>query len=288
MPPTLEPIKIADTAKGPFSWQDESDDVYHSNGAVGSSTAKAAWRNPYLYYLLKRNQCPFSDNEAMARGRRAHMYFLEPERFASACVVRPPGLSLRTKEGRDWKEKVQGKHIVAGDEFDALEQARLTCPPEIHDLFDSTLHKREATLRGLWKGLGIQARFDLYDPVQAINYDLKRTSQFDMFDKQSYNLGMWLQAGWYSAVHGAALGTPLGATYLVVSETTAPYRWRLCSFSPAMISHGCGVADMVIDDLVERYESNQWLDYEDPACLDFPAWAPEISEEPVMEGDCVG
>ena len=224
----------------------------------------------------------------MMKGRRAHMYFLEPQRFVKECVCRPEGMNFRTKEGKAWKEDHEGMAILDREEMLALERAWDTCPPQIRSLLQDEGPQREMGLRAEWQGLGIQARFDIFHDLDCTNYDLKRTSNFDDFQRQAYNLGMWFQAGWYASVFAAAGGQPLAGTKLIVSEVQAPYRWKIFTVSKTMIDHGTMEADAVIEDLLHRYETQSWLDYEPAGLLDFPSWAPEVAEpELIMESDCV-
>jgi len=105
----------------------ESNDSYHGNVSVSTSTIKDFIKSPYLYYRkhVKRD-VERKETAAMTFGSSFHEFILEPDVFAQNHACLPSDFNGRTKEGKATKEAMEEgwKTILTQSDADALCQLR--------------------------------------------------------------------------------------------------------------------------------------------------------------------
>lgn len=205
----------------------ESNEVYHGNEAVSTSTIKDFIKSPYLYYRkYVAKDVERSETAAMTFGSMAHTFILEPEAFEKEYVVMPDGIDRRTKDGKAAYAEIEdsGKKIVSASDYKAVLELRKAIDlnptaklmlsngvAEVSWRIDAGAYKMQS--RTDWfvescneeqaeelrkHGLSIKAG----DPVIV---DLKTTQSLEDWEMQNYGnvifkYGYQLQLGFYLAV----------------------------------------------------------------------------------------
>lgn len=207
---------------------------YHSRPEISKSDLDVASRSGKHFCFKKETQADKTKQKeptpAMRIGSAFHTQVLEPHLFEKEYVFAPEDLSMRTKEGKKWKEeqKELNKTILTKEEgiivagmADSLVSSKVAT-----NLFNN---KGTAEQSFFWAdsqtNLGCKCRPDfLFDDGSTI-VDLKTTADasYKGFLKSISNFRYHVQAGWY--MHGLeqATGTRPKRFIFVAVEKTAPY-----------------------------------------------------------------
>lgn len=91
-------------------------EAYHASPGVSSSQLKAI-----LNQSPAHSQVSIGSTPAMEFGTAFHMALLEPELFDLHYTVRPEGIDLRNKEGKQWKAENCDKTILKQEEYEHIQ-----------------------------------------------------------------------------------------------------------------------------------------------------------------------
>ena len=192
--------------------------AYRALPAMNWSRLKDIHTSPKLFKY--REDHPRPDTPALSNGRLIHMAVLEPERFAAECVIRPPGIDLRNKEGKAWKASLEGRSIVDQAVLDCAD-AVLT-DPEASALLAGCKTEVTAEWVDQLTGVSCKARLDAAKSVAFI--DLKSCRGLKQFHRDAENMLYHGQVAWYhDGAIAAGLIEPDADAYLIAVESSEPF-----------------------------------------------------------------
>lgn len=254
--------------------KDEPSGVYHAMNAITSSAVRAYLKSPQYYRDYMDGIRP-DPTYALEYGTATHYYFLEPEKFAAMCVVKPEGLNLTTKEGKAWKLEQGCKRIIQPDDFTDMRRMRDRMPLEVADIIAAC--DKEVTVRVTVDGLNLQCRPDLWDINGGRKFDLKTINDIDSIHGSIWKRGYHIQDRYYTHVIKLATGKKTSVSDFIFVEKQPPYRWRIVSLDPdyqMLADHMIGIA---LRGIGERTKSGVWKDSEDDLyeIASPPEWATE-------------
>lgn len=202
----------------------ESNEVYHANEAVGSSTLKSIAKSSVLHAINQE----FKATDSLLIGSAAHAAILEPETFDSQFAVAPK-VDKRTKLGKEtWNlfmEEAGDKQLLNEDQMAIVEGIKAATMS--HPIARGMLTGGEAEYSYYSKcpetGLELKCRPDYVN--QGALIDLKTTldASLEGFTRQAGNLYYHLQAAYYLDVYNAANGTNVNEFFFVAVENKAPF-----------------------------------------------------------------
>lgn len=174
---------------------------YRNHPALNFSSAKHALKSPAEYIAKAGNKT--EPTKSMVIGTTLHEVVLEGANFDDVVCVKPEGLSLTTKEGREWKGSA-GKPIISSEDAAAIYsmESRINMHEEAQDIL-RLCNKRETPLFGRFRGEEIKGMVDAhgYLPAlwQLIVCDIKTTDDPSprAFEKTVIERDYDMQAAWY-------------------------------------------------------------------------------------------
>lgn len=181
-----------------------SNTEYHKHNALSASGLKSFMKSPahYQQYLADKSREDGAEStNAMILGGYIHSLILEPEKAVSEYAIQPDGLSLATKDGKEWKSQNADKIIIKYADSITAENAKKS-------LYLNPLSKRLLT-GGIaessifWKddetGIECKIRPDYLINDNNFIIDLKTTTDSSpaSFKKSSWNLNYHIQASFY-------------------------------------------------------------------------------------------
>jgi exodeoxyribonuclease VIII len=248
--------------------------------ALSQSTLKRIERSPgHLQHYLAHgmDRTPWLDFGAAADCLR----FEGRAAFESQYVARPPGLDLRTKDGRAWKAKHGHKTLVPP----AVE----TClaAVEAHPVASELLSGGEAQLSVVWRdpdtGEWLRGRPDYYIPDDNMApqrhptvVDLKTTDDAspEAFGRKAYGLRYHWQAAMYLDGLEAVTGRPHEDFVLVVAERDPPHRVEVYRVPEEIILQGRLEYYAALELYAKCRRDNSWPTSSGQLqTLEFPGWA---------------
>jgi exodeoxyribonuclease VIII len=246
---------------------DEPNETYHANPAFSSSEGKLALQDLRLLGDYRQGILPQrSDSKAMFFGSAVHCQLLEPEAFADRYAVKPEGLNLTTKAGREWKAEHEGIDILSMEDLRAIEFMVDRLCPAVREILEDEEGKPEVTIRVADDGLPLQCRLDWWRPSAHAIHDLKTTARFGNFVRGAFDLHYAFSCAWYCHVYHLELGVYPTFDFLVV-ESVPPYRSAVFTPTDAFLAFGRSQLEEVLPKLREAHASG-----------DYPSECPERVE----------
>jgi len=240
-------------------------EVYHSSAPAWLSKTSIrdylehgpSWfRQAYIDKTLAR-QTPGGAEQ----GQALDCYLTEGEEvFVKRYVVKPPELSLATKEGKAWKEAHAGRKVISHEDSEILADAvaAVVTHPQWAGI---QCARAQTTIRRYSQGLGLglQSRPDWLDVNRGILYDLKKTRDLSRFGAQAIDLGYHIQAaiaGWCLA--GESI--PLEHAYLVAVEWERGARCRVYEIPQEALAHAEQTMRQAAAEIADRIKRDYWTD----------------------------
>jgi exodeoxyribonuclease VIII len=164
--------------------------------------------------------------------------------FALAYAVRPPGLDMRRKAGKDWAKEQENKTIVPRSVVDCAEAVAL------HPLYERYLQGGESQLSATWQdedsGLWCKCRPDYaLDGIGTCGNgsmltDLKTSATADPreWTRIAHRLKYHWQVAMYLDGMTAATGVDHDRFYFVVAEREPPHRVEIFETPASIIEQG--------------------------------------------------
>lgn len=253
-------------------------DVYHANAAVGSSDLRAFIKSPRLYMDQRLGIGGKKESAALDFGTLAHMYFLEPGRYAKEVITKPEGHDGRTKEGKAWNEANAGRMVISMVDQQVLDVLKVRIPIEVHGILSDPAGQAEVTYRADLEGVTCQCRADWqvpshFDETMDV-YDLKTCQNVDDAATSVWEWGYHIQQEFYRFVIRAATKAKLPRFAFIFCETKPPYRWRVVRLDDALIRNAQEKIGFALAGIRNCIESDEWSDTS-PVCLTVsaPGWA---------------
>lgn len=228
------------------------------------------WRRAYIDRRLIRKR-----PDGAIQGLALDCYLTEgQESFARTFAIKPEGMKLSTREGKEWAQEHEGKEILSWEDglilMDAVDAVRTCC---VWSDMEKALPQRTIRRDSPSLGLGLQARPDFIREDYTVEWDLKKCFDLDRFPGQAFDLAYHTQAaicGWCLAGYGI----PLEHAYLVAVEWERCARCRVLEIPQEMLVHGDHQMRLAAAEIAACIQTNDWTDTQDkPQMLEVPAWA---------------
>jgi hypothetical protein len=245
----------------------QPDQAYRSDPAHAQSYVKHILRSPAHYKAsLKRK---FAPTPFMQMGSALHCLVLEgEEQFERDCILKPEGLSLTTKEGKEWKEANKKKIILSNsDQYQSWDAVHgMAASLRELDWFNSKAkdYRKFNELSLYWEQdkLDCKCRIDrlVFEDDCANILDLKTTDEveFDKFvSKVLSDINYLFQAGWYVEGVHANFNMPAKFTFIGV-ERKPPYVARIFEVGGSMLEEAFRQTTYARQTLAECIAKNEW------------------------------
>ena len=272
----------------------ETNEFYHSTGAVSASTIKDFIKSKYLFYrkyIAKDVEKPVT--EATSFGSSFHEFVLEPEKFKETHAFLPPGFNGRTKESKELRAAMEesGKTILDQGDLDKLVMLRdavFSNPTAAMLLSNGVAEISWRINAGLYD---MQSRTDWFiesasaeqaaelsrsgiviKAGQPIIVDLKTTAELDAWFRGNYGsaiyqYGYHLQLAIYLAVINKIRkeqGKEIVRNFLfAVVEKQAPYDCAVIALDEKSFGLAQTQLKYYLAEIGKCYESGKWEGYKD-------------------------
>ena len=236
---------------------------YRQHSACNFSSLKALLTSPAHYQAAINHK--MEETAAMLLGTLTHAVALEDKEIDAVCTVKPEGLNLATKEGKEWKAKASehGLPIISTDDaihIVNMAQSIRQNPHAAQILAQSP--ERETPLFSHIQGVPCKCLIDAHgtDGVAWWIADLKTTDDAspEAFARKVANYHYDLQAELYSAIlsrHHQIESRPYWLWIAV--EKTAPYTCAVYNANEWRES-GDAKLDQVLQSWKECTASGEW------------------------------
>jgi hypothetical protein len=201
------------------------------------------------------------DELKYAVGKLAHAMILEDKDLRDLYAIKPAGLSLATKEGKQWK-KEQSLPILK--EEDANRVPMMAVAIACHRLASKALEmcpQREVVARGTHRDVHIKGLLDAVgaDAKQRPTIcEIKTTmdARSFAFAKRVLELDYDMQAAWYMSML-----EPAPAFVWIAVESSAPYAVNVFTQTHEMLQSGVQKMEAAITRYKICQDKNSWSTY---------------------------
>jgi hypothetical protein len=270
----------------------QSEFDYRREEGVNQSSLKKILDSPAHYKAALKNK--LIPTPAMEMGTALHCLSLDGrKKFEASYIMKPEGLSLATKAGKEWKAEVGRKKVLnTGGKDDPWNSVQgMATSLERLAWFDPSqkdyIKHNEISVYWDWEGVKCKGRLDRVLVDEGIVLDLKTTDSVDpeTFLKKVVNLGYDFQAAYYARAAEEAFGKPFKFIFVAV-ERKAPFTVDLFEVSPDMMAEGMAKCTAALRLYKTCSETEEWPNRE-PVIrqLEYPGWYKPYGtlEEPDIE-----
>ena len=268
----------------------QSEFDYRRAPGVNQSSLKKILESPAHYQAALKNR--LIPTPAMEMGTAVHCLTLDgPKAFEAQYILKPDGIKLNTKEGKEWKAGVGRKKVLSSGGKDDPWNSVHGMDESLRRLayFDPSqkdyIKHNEVSVYWEWFGVECKARLDRVMIEEGIVLDLKSTDTVDpeLFQKKVVGLGYDFQAAYYAKAAEVAFGKPFRFIFAAV-ERKAPYTVDLFEVTPDMMAEGMYKCEKALKVYAECEASGEWPNREPRILtLDYPGWYNRVSmEEPAQ------
>jgi len=224
---------------------------------------------------------PRPDTPALDLGTAVHCAVLEPDTFDDRYIVRPKGIDLRKKAGKEWKASIDpDKPLLSYDQGWAVEHIRRAVAehPIAAEILEGT--RREETVTWTIDGVACKGRVDAIAPDRLV--DLKTTSKgLARFERDTASMLYHCQLAWYADGCDDANLLPVDApVYIIAAETVEPYDVGVYCLPPEVLEVGRATYERLLGYWCECTRADRWPG-QCPGLqnLELPAWAQHSEDE---------
>ena len=232
----------------------ETNNNYHSNLAVGSTTLKKIHAKTILHAFSEE----FKQSDAMILGSAIHCAILEPERLNIDFAIVPPSAPKKptiaqvnakkpspdTVDAIHWwnhfKAQTANKTILDMSDFEdvhAIKRAVMDHPDASVMLTGGEAEYSYYSTDKEFK-IAKKCRPDYVKNGALIDLKTTQDASYEGFARQIGNLGYHLQAAYYVDVYNESQGTNLNEFFFVAVETKAPYAVAIYRLDEAQLEAG--------------------------------------------------
>lgn len=254
---------------------------YHKVPALSAGGLKRLKQSPAHFYgaQLDPARPPSEPTASMVNGTLVHTLAFEPDEVDRRYVVKPLGLNLSTKGGKEWKE-AQTLQIVSHEDMTAARRqaAALRALPDVAAL----LEQGEAEVSAFWidpaTGAFCKCRPDWVSPAGdgVILVDGKTTTDAspEGFGRAIWNYAYHLQAAHYSAGYELATGKRVLGFVFAVVESSWPHCAAAYMLDDSVMEKARAENLRLAELYVECLRTNTWPGYpRQIQPVNLPAWA---------------
>jgi exodeoxyribonuclease VIII len=253
---------------------------YHAHPAIGSTTAKLAYKSIRLFRDKLDGVYDREPSTAFSIGTLIHMMVLEPSRFAEMVVTQGPinpktgeQYGRNTKAWAEWQAENPNKIVVDPWMITMIERM----PDEVRDIYNSKKGvAEESVYTHLTNGLHAKCRNDWRE--DTLITDLKSIDDVDNCERHIAKYQYWFSHAWYRAVMLAETGKKHQFRF-VFCEKKPPFRWRIVELDADYIMYADDVVRRVIAEIDEAFKNDLWIDNVDISMMaSLPQYLLEYSD----------
>lgn len=257
----------------------QSEFDYRREEGANQSHLKKIIESPAHYQAsLKYKLIP---TPSMEMGTALHTLVLDGhEAFKAGYVKKPDGLSLATKEGKEWKASLGRKKVLVEGGKDDPWNSVIGMGDALRRLEwfsgadEDYIKYNEVSVYWDWEGVRCKARLDRVLVDEGIVLDLKTTDSVEpeLFSKKVVGLGYDFQASFYAKAAEEAFGRPFRFIFVAI-ERRAPYTCDLFEASQDMLDEGHAKCVAALRLLKTCQATNEWPGKQPTIrTLDYPSW----------------
>jgi hypothetical protein len=252
-------------------------EAYRAHDGISASDLKhiVPPRTPahYRANVIERS-VPRTETKAMLLGTLAHLAVLEPDKLESAFVVRPEGLDLRTKPGKEWLAQAGDKPALTQLEADAVFGMRDAVAS--HEVARELLRGTQAEVSMFalhpQTSLPIKGRIDALGASVIVDVKTCEDASPGAFSRQAAALLYDLSAAHYMALADLC-DVPVDSFWWVAVEKSPPFAVAVYQPSEEVMARGMSLAESALVRVRECADCGDWPGYAPSSVLQFPAWA---------------
>jgi hypothetical protein len=257
-------------------------DAYHlSDGVSKSMLDQLAHPKTPAHLRAYLDEPRPEPTDAMQFGTVLHAALLQPETMSN-IAVRPEGLDLRTKTGKEWAEANNDRTIISCDRMKAIKRM-------VDNVWTHPIAKRLLTgsdfERSLFatdqNGTLRKGRLDVLTKAGNILPDVKtcESAAPDDFEKQIFNYRYFVQAPYYLDLC-EMIGIEKEHFVFIAVEKSPPYCVAVHELDPLIVEAGRKTYQRDLALYRECMESGYWPGYPTAVGLvSVPPWARKALEE---------
>lgn len=260
--------------------QDLSFEQYQAAAGVSNSMLKVIRESTPLHLMWQMKNKP-EPTAAQRMGSLVHAAILTPD-IVPEFAVRPRGMDLRTKAGKEWQEAQGDKPVLTADESAAIDamKASVHKHPVASKLLKNATFERSLFVTDA-KGTLRKLRPDVLPDGGNVLPDLKtcESAHPDEFSKAIANYGYYGQAAYY--IDGTALaGREYELFAFIAVEKHPPYACAVYTLDPVAVDFGRRLYERDLQVYRECILKNEWPGYGDTAtCISLPPWLQKEMEQ---------
>lgn len=269
-----------------------ANEEYHSTPAVSNTVLSSIARSPAHCYALhvaedRRKQ---ATTPAFFAGTLAHCAILEPDALLERYMLKPEGLDLRTKAGKEWRDALPaGVLTIGADEYaTALAQRdAVRAVPELAELLAEGVAEVSAFWRDDETGLQCKCRPDWVHTLsdgRVILVDVKTTvdASPQQFSRSVWKYGYHRQAAWYSAGYARAAGVEVAGFVFAAVTSSHPFIGAAHTLDDDYMRIGQDECRRLLDEYADCKLTGRWPAFPGMNLLSPPAWAAQSDEVEVF------
>lgn len=255
---------------------------YHATMAMSAGGLKRMKRSPAHFFGLQLDPArPSSEpTDAMKAGTLFHTMLFEPALIEGAYAVRPPGLDLRTTDGKKWAAEAAGREIVTDVAMrTAKAQAMAVLAlPDVAALLSDGVAESSAFWVDAQTGELCKCRPDWTSPagdgVILVDGKTCQDASPDGFGRAIWTYAYHLQAAWYSDGFEAATGQRVHGFVFAAVEAAWPHAAAAYMLGDDVLDAARRENRRLLDLYAECRRSGTWPGYQAGINhINLPKWA---------------
>ncbi|HHT3530374.1 TPA: PD-(D/E)XK nuclease-like domain-containing protein [Enterobacter asburiae] len=238
-----------------------SNEDYHADEAIGSTTVKAISVSPANHFFNK-----FTGSKSAHIGSAIHAALLEPDLYDKQYTLRQDISSRNSKEYKELASKLAPEYILIGSEVDTV--SRMAWSSRMNDDFMDYMNTKGNSEVSMFAecpetGLMLKCRFDRLSDTLAYPLDVKSCKDAsergfsNAFGQYKYHI----QAAFYLYVLKLATGIEYNQFAFFAIENSPPYRNCMYYIGEESLELGYREMFTALDKLVACKE-NESMKYE--------------------------
>lgn len=247
--------------------------IYRSMEGISASDIKYILppKTPAHYNAYKTGQIKREETRALLIGTLAHFAVLEPDKLATAFAVKPEGKEgdFRTKEGKEWKEKMGETPIIDANEATMLTgiAASVAQHPAAQSLLQGS--KREVSMFTTHRtGMKLKGRMDVFGDGFVADVKTAEAGDAQGFASAIFRYNYHVQAAMYCQLANVE------RFVFIAVEKVAPFAVAVYELSPTALQIGYSALNNALELIARCEDEGKWPAYnEQSQIIDLPSWA---------------
>lgn len=254
---------------------DLKEDEYHRAAGVSKSMLdQLAWPKTAAHLRAYMDEPRKEPTDAMIFGSAVHAYLLQPDR-TGVFAVRPEGLDLRTKTGKEWARANEDRIVITSDQNKAIQRmvSNVWAHPVAKRLLAGGEYERSLFAEDE-NGILRRGRLDVLTKAGSVLPDLKtcESAAADDFEKAVANYRYSVQGAYYLDLC-ALLGIEREHFFFICVEKTPPYCVAVYQLDPMVIEYGRKLYKRDLMIYRQCIETGVWPGYPtDVSIIGLPKW----------------